>query len=155
MRVAGIDLSTRYIDLVLICQDTGRLDWHRYPLGDGIDAWERTRTVRLVMPARTSTLYEDVLAFGLEDPAGHHGVLPLIRIQGALLSCLPAHTLVHPYRPARWKHLAGLPGHASKEQVRARSLELGAPEWHPQDAHDAHLVARAMVADLDAQEKAA
>jgi hypothetical protein len=37
-----------------------------------------------------------------------------------------------------------------------RSLMLGAPEdWHPQDAHDAHLVARAMQAELNAQDKAA
>ena len=158
MKVAGIDLSSFFVDVVLVDQETGRVDWHRFPLGSDGDAFDRARQVRVVMPGPTSELWDDVLAIGIEDPAGRHGVIPLVRVQGAILACLPTSTLVHAYKPARWKFLAGLKGNASKEDVSVRSLLLGGmsldPYW-PQDAHDAHLIARAMQADLDAQRQAA
>jgi hypothetical protein len=162
MKVAGIDLSSFFVDVVLVDQDTGRVDWHRYPLGSDGDAFDRARQVRLVMPGPTSELWDDVLAIGIEDPAGRHGVIPLVRVQGAILACLPAATLVNAYKPARWKFLAGMPGGATKDMVRTRSLIVGSPwamgqaadQW-PQDAHDAHLIARAMQADLDAQRETA
>jgi len=154
MNVAGIDLSTWAIDVVRI-HDTGEIDWHRYKL-EGQDAWERTRNVPHAMPGPTDELWDETTAIGIEQPAGHHGVIPLVRVQGAILARLPKDVLVQPYMPARWRVLAGLPGHALKADVRMRSLMLGAPEdWHPQDAHDAHLVARAMQAEIDAQDKAA
>lgn len=162
MKVAGLDLSSFFVDLVLVDQDTGRVDWHRYPLGTDGDAFDRARQVRLVMPGPTSELWDDVLAIGIEKPAGRHGVIPLVRVQGAILACLPVSTLVKGYGPTEWKSLAWLPGNASKDDVMHLSLELclrhGAPSgvlhW-PQDAHDAHLIARAMQADLDAQRAAA
>ena len=154
MNICGIDLSSFTVDMVLVDLDTNHIEWHRYVL-DGTDAWERTRRVRDSLPARTDTLWDDVIAIGIEQPAGHHGVLPLIRVQGAILQCLPAATLVQPYTPARWRVLAGLRGHALKAEVKQRSLALdGGTDW-PQDAHDAHLVARAMLADLEAQKEAA
>lgn len=161
MRVAGIDLSSFFVDVVLVDQDSGRVDWHRYPLGSDGDAFDRARQVRVVMPGPTSELWDDVLAIGIEDPAGRHGVIPLVRVQGAILACLPTATLVHAYRPARWKFLAGLKGSATKDEVCERSYALGGDPCEPgrlvwsQDAHDAHLIARAMQADLDAQRQAA
>ncbi len=152
MNVAGIDFSTRAIDVVLL-HDTGRLEWHRFPLA-GQDAWERTRQVPLAMPAPTSQLWDETIGFALEDPRGHNAGA-LFRVQGAVLARLPAATLTNPYIPSRWRYLNGLSGHASKDEIRARSLQLGAPEWPVQDAHDAHLLARAIQADLDAQRKAA
>jgi len=154
MNVCGIDLSSFAIDIVRV-HDTGTVDWHRFTL-EGQDAWERTRNVPYVLPAPTDEFWDETTAIGIEQPAGHHGVIPLVRVQGAILTCLPKKVLVQPYMPARWRVLAGLPGHALKADVRMRSLMLGAPyEWQPQDAHDAHLVARAMQAELDAQDRAA
>lgn len=153
MKVAGIDYSTHAVDIVTIDTDTGRLDWHRYKLGNTGDAFDRTRTIRQVMPARTSSLWDDILAIAIEDPRGHNAGA-LYRAQGAILSCVPPSLLIHPYTPSRWRHLAGIPGNATKPQIRHRSLQLGAPEWEPQDAHDAHLLATAMLADLHAQQAA-
>jgi len=159
VKVAGIDLSSFFVDVVLVDQETGRVDWHRFPLGSDGDAFDRARQVRVVMPGPTSELWDDVLAIGIEDPAGRHGVIPLVRVQGAILACLPTATLVHAYRPARWKFLAGLKGSATKDEVELlscilRPLRPDYGKW-PQDAHDAHLIARAMQADLDAQRHAA
>lgn len=154
MNVCGIDLSTWAIDVVRI-HDTGQVDWHRFKL-EGQDAWERTRHVPYAMPGPTDELWDETTAIGIEQPAGHHGVIPLVRVQGAILARLPRSVLVQPYVPARWRVLAGLRGSALKAEVRERSLELGGSvAWGYQDAYDAHLVATAMVAELAAQEQAA
>ena len=153
MKVCGIDLSSFTVDMVFVDLDTNHTDWRRFLL-EGSDAWERTRNVRDALPNRTVSVWDDVIAIGIEQPAGHHGVLPLIRVQGAILQCLPAATLVQPYTPARWRVLAGLPGHALKADVKQRSLELGGNTDWPQDGHDAHLIARAMQAELQAQKAA-
>lgn len=154
MRVCGIDLSSFAVDLVHVDLETGHIGWQRYLL-EGTDAWERTRNIPDALPARTAERWDEVIAIGIEQPAGHHGVIPLVRVQGAILACLPPKTLVQPYTPARWRVLSGLRGHALKAEVKERSLELGGGTNWPQDAHDAHLVARAMIADLEAQEQAA
>jgi hypothetical protein len=153
MRVCGIDLSTHAIDLVLVDQDTDTLEWHRCLL-QGQDPWERTRSVRQAMPAPTGELWDDVIAIAVEDPRGY-AAGRLFRIQGALLACLPNATLIHPYVPARWRVLAGLKGHALKSEITEHSIRLGGLEQWPQDGHDAHLIARAMLADLAAQKQAA
>ena len=155
-----MDLSSFAVDMVFVDLDDGGIEWKRFVL-EGTDAWERTRNVRASLPPPTNNVWDEVIAIGIEQPAGHHGVLPLVRVQGAILACLPAQTLVHPYTPARWRVLAGLRGHALKDEVKERSYEL-APgaiaklgDRLPQDFHDAHLIARAMIADLDAQKEAA
>ena len=150
MNICGIDLSSFAIDIVRI-HDTGTVDWHRFPL-EGQDAWERTRNVPYAIPSPTDEFWDETTAIGIEQPAGHHGVIPLVRVQGAILARLPKDVLVQPYMPARWRVLAGLPGHALKADVRMRSLMLGAPEdWKVQDAYDAHLIAYAIRAELERQ----
>jgi hypothetical protein len=151
--VAGIDLSSFAVDMVRV-HDTGLVDWHRYML-EGNDAFDRARRVPDAMPGPTDELWDETMAIGIEQPAGHHGVIPLVRVQGAILARLPKDLLVHPYVPARWRVLAGLPGHALKADVRLLSIAHGGGEQWAQDAHDAHLVARALMAELAAQEKAA
>ena len=96
----------------------------------------------------------------------------MLRIQGAILSQIPARMLVHPLPPGKWRKLVGLPGNASKEDVAAYALSaqfpvtngslhrhMGITTWThgagvPQDAHDAHLIALA-TRSLITQEKAA
>jgi hypothetical protein len=150
MRIAGIDYSTKAVDLVTIPhEDAGAPEWHTFPL-QGDDAFDRARDVALEMPGRASSFWDDILAIGIEHPGGKHGTGHMLRIQGAILSCLPAWVLVEPLPPAKWRTLVGLPGNASKLNVTLHSLVQGSPwpssvkaDLWPQDAHDAHLIAHA------------
>lgn len=160
MFCAGIDYSTHAIDLVLVDLDQQRAPWwHRFEL-HGSDAWERTRTVNRTMPGRTSQLWDEVIAFGLEEPRGQNAGV-LYRVQGAILASLPPHVLVYPMVPSEWRKACGLKGNASKANAADHSYSLltwnttdaSYLDW-PQDAHDAHLIALA-TATLINQEQAA
>lgn len=151
MNVAGIDYSTKAVDIVVI-PEHGPPAWHRFPL-TGNDAFDRTRSVADAMPGRHSVFWDDVLAVGIEHPGGKFGTRELLRVQGAILSCVPARMLVEPWPPAKWRKAVGLAGNASKVDVRDWSLLHGlenhtvgnptASKGWPQDAHDAHLIALA------------
>ena len=144
VKVAGIDLSTHAVDVVLVPLDGNEPpQWRRYPL-DGPSSFDRARTVRDAMPPRTGGLWDDVLAIGIEDPRGH-AAGHAYRIQGAILSCLPQSVLVQPWIPSAWRKAVGLPGNASKDDVAVftgqhRGDMLG--HW-PQDACDAFCIALA------------
>ena len=142
--IAGIDYSSRAVDIVLLDEDTDKAEWHRYEL-DGDDAFGRARNIRGNIPGRTSGFWDDVLAIGIEDPRGY-GAGSMYRIQGAILSCLPWFTLVHPWIPSAWRKAVGLPGNASKAEA-ADFVQTTYPaaytlEW-PQDACDAYCIALA------------
>ena len=138
MNVAGIDLSTHAVDVVLVPLDGNEPpEWRRYPL-DGPSSFDRARTVRDAMPPRTGGLWDNVLAVGIEDPRGHSAG-HAYRIQGAILSCLPASVLVQPWIPSAWRKAVGLKGNASKEDVVSWALGYG-DDW-PQDAYDAFAIA--------------
>lgn len=150
---AGIDFSTFAIDVVLLPGDEHPI-WHRFPL-EGYDAFERTRDVREKMPSRGWWLDQGVVALGIEEPQGvsKSTVAVLKGVQGAVLSCLPRSLLVQPMVPSKWRVEAGLPGNASKDDVRqfgmvlqagAKVLFGGFEEPCPQDAHDAACIAWAV-----------
>jgi hypothetical protein len=151
MSIAGIDLSTHAIDVVVLDEDTDAATWHRYQLV-GDNAFDRARAVRAAMPG--ASFWDDVLAIGIEQPRGHHGTVHIARVQGAILACIPTSKLVHPMNPASWRKTVGLPGNASKDAVAAwvrerrqaayDHLPVGiiAPPW-PQDACDAYCIALA------------
>jgi len=152
VNIVGIDYSSHAVDVVWVhLDDAHSPQWFRYPL-HGTDAFERTRTVAQALPGAHSDYWDDVLAVGIEHPAGKFGTGPLMRIQGAILACIPARMLVEPLPPAKWRKLVGLPGNASKTDNELFSLLglIDLPEavaremcsW-PQDAHDAHLIALA------------
>ncbi len=160
MRVAGCDYSSRYIDIVTVpYEGAGAPVWHRFLL-TGKDAFDRTRSVADSLPGRTSALYEDLIALGIEHPAGKHGTGPLMRIQGAILARLPARLLVEPLPPSKWRQLVGLKGNASKEDVRIHALaeirEFAVGNWRAAsyDATDAFCIAVA-TRSLISQEQAA
>ena len=156
MNVAGIDFSSHAIDVVLVDVD-GRQPprWHRYPL-TGADAFDRTRSVANSMPERSSAYWDNVLAVGIEHPAGKFGTGPLMRLQGAVLAQIPARMLVKAWPPGAWRKAVGLPGNATKGVVAWASIDLktGAESDWPQDAHDAHLIALATQHAITAQEAA-
>lgn len=149
MNVAGADLSTFYVDVVKVPLEHDRQpEWHRFPL-TGQDAFDRARSVRDAMPGRTSVFWDDVLAVGVEDPRGHSAGV-IYRVQGAILSCLPPHLLVHPLIPSAWRKLVGLKGNASKEDAYTLAIQyvtsFGPDTWPlavPTDATDACCIALA------------
>jgi hypothetical protein len=156
MNIAGIDFSTRAIDVVTIDLDNHQPPrWERHEL-EGPDAWERTRQVKFW----SLTDPDDVLAIGLEEPRGQSAGV-LYRVQGALLARLPSTVLVYPWVPSEWRRAVGLSGRASKEAVSRWAERNGAvPLGHwvdhpgtggsvksfhmpPFDATDAFCIARA------------
>jgi hypothetical protein len=157
--IAGIDYSTKAIDIVLLDEDSDAATWHHYPLRGG-DAFDRARDVGRAVPGRAMTFWDDILAVGLEEPRGYNAGA-LYRIQGAVLACVPAARLVQPWIPSAWRNQVGLPGNASKETIHAfvhtvRGLGVLEPApaggfmmkvtegvvW-PQDACDAYCLALA------------
>jgi hypothetical protein len=153
--IAGIDFSTRFVDVVLLDEDTDHADWHRYPLAGLGDAFDRTRTVRYALPSRS--WWDDVIAIGIEQPFGRgSSVTPLYRVQGAILACLPPLTLVQPWIPSSWRSAVGLAGNCSKDDVAAYVHDncLEAIDW-PQDACDALCIALATREALERTQDAA
>jgi hypothetical protein len=154
VKLAGIDYSTRAIDIVFFDPDelAGELPWwNHYDLPAVGNAFERTREVAQVLPARRSVLWEDVYGVAIEEAYGHGGsAAPLVRVQGAILSCLPPELEVRAFSAGYWKTRVGLPGNASKERVREWVMaELATePAW-PQDACDAYCIARALELELE------
>jgi hypothetical protein len=137
--IAGIDYSTRAVDIVLLDEDTDAATWHRFEL-EGADAFDRARAVRMAMFTRPFD-WDEVVAVGIEDPRGYNAG-SLYRVQGAILSSLPRHTLVHPLIPSSWRKTVGLPGNASKAEVMAWMMNSDRYDW-PQDACDAYCIALA------------
>lgn len=151
--IAGLDLSTRAIDCALIHQDTGELlELHRWPLVAVGDAFDRSRWVRDSMPSRGWWIDKGVIAVGIEDPAGKHGVRDVARVQGGVLQCIPVSLLVYPLAPSQWRKLNGLPGNAPKHEVLQYALRTD--NGLTQDEADAILIARATLALLDTRKAA-
>lgn len=152
--IGGIDYSTHAIDIVLVDENTERAIWHRFTLTTlpGWDAFDRARTIRANMPSRSWWEDRGVIAIGIEDPRGY-GAGHLYRIQGGILQTLPPDVLVQPWIPSQWRKANMIAGNATKQAVQIHSLRLvgtskKTDEW-PQDAHDAHLIARATRSALE------
>ncbi len=165
MRVAGCDYSSRFVDLVTVPYDgPGAPEWHRFSLM-GADAFDRARSVAQAVPGPTSVLYDDLIAVGIEDPRGQNAGA-MYRVQGAVLSRIPARMLVRPFIPSEWRKAVGLKGNASKEGVAlwaidswcddAAGISKAVPycDGETQDTWDAYCIALATLRLLD-REKAA
>lgn len=152
--VAGIDLSTKALDLILIDEDCeAQPRAYTYELGEG-DIVERVRTIGTTWPSRHSSIWNDVIAIGIERPAGKFGVAQVSMAFGAVLAMLPTDLLVKPWQPAEWRVAVGLKGNAAKEDVQLRAIELGGLDWRRQDRFDAYLIARATLSVLERDEAA-
>lgn len=159
MFVMGCDYSTRFVDFVRLDLDSDRAEWDRYELV-GADAFDRARSVGLVVPGRAMSYWDDCIAVGIEDPRGYNAG-SLYRVQGAVLACVPASTLVQPWIPSAWRRAVGLKGNATKadvydmvdgERLMAEGTWLVDP-W-PQDACDAYCIALATRSRLQRKEAA-
>lgn len=162
--VVGADYSTRYIDLVLLDEDTLAATWRRYEL-EGHDAFERARSIRdLPIGSRAygaPSDWDDVLACGIEEPPYVKGnpktLRDLARVQGAVLARIPRSLLVKPWTPSEWRKAVGLPGNASKRDVeRFCDVKRGARpvkvDLWPHDACDAYCIALATLRALERKE---
>ena len=130
MNIAGIDYSSHAIDIVQIPHDGPQPPrWDRFEL-EGDMAFDRARDVATSMPGRASSYWDEIIAVGIEHPGGHYGTQAMIRIQGAILSCIPPWVLVEPLSPAKWRKLIGLPGNASKDRRSRNASTPRAPVRH-------------------------
>lgn len=145
--IAGVDLNSFAIDFVLLDEDTNEAVHHRRRLDTGPgDSFQRARRVRDALPTRASWKDSGITLLAVEKPMGdqNRGLVPLMRVQGALLSCLPAELTVIELEPYRWRQGCGLKGNASKQQIAAWVVATfpGAAGWG-QDACDAYAIAYA------------
>lgn len=158
MRIAGIDCSTFAIDIVSVSieDDDPWANWNCFKLGRDGDAFDRTRLVGEVLPARNSSFWLDIIAVGIEQPGGHQRHVTA-RVQGAVLAMIPSRMLVHPLQPSEWRKGVGLPGNATKERVFDWVTEQLGGRPVSQDAADAYCMAlatRALVLKNQAKEAA-
>lgn len=147
--VVGIDVSSFAVDIIAIPSEDGywREGWTprwTHCRLEGSDAFDRTRTVGQVVPGRAASFWDDVLAVGIEEPAGRNPGFSF-RVQGAVLSQIPAHKLVEKWMPSQWRKAVGMPGNATKATVNAWVGERWgeALDFWTQDACDAYCIALA------------
>ena len=145
MKVAGIDFSTESVDVVTLELDTDRAAWAHFPL-DGARGIDRARQVRDRLPARSAWNDAGVIRIAVEKPFSRsmRSENALIRIQGAILACLPAEIPVVEFAPVTWKSTALGKGHAhaDKREVAAFVAERWTDAgFFTQDAADAYAIA--------------
>jgi hypothetical protein len=160
MLVAGIDVSTRAVDIIKLPLDGDNARWDRYEL-EGPTALERATCLPEILPR--GTYWDDVALVALERPygPGRDILFHLHLVVGAVIAALPARLrppwLMH---PTEWRKACGMPGNAHKDAVRAwatvkrtrhtiEKSELWSrayyeePRMWPQDACDAYCIAYA------------
>lgn len=168
MRVAGIDVSSKSIDIVTIPLEEARdrpreLGYSRIEL-DGepaLRAIERASLAADWIPR--GTFWDEICRVAIERPfagiaGGAHSVMVAHLVIGAILAALPER-LRPPIliQPRSWRAKNGLRVDASKKDVRA--FVIGAHDGIrrdlEQDAYDAVCIARACrrieLADIQAQ----
>jgi hypothetical protein len=126
MSFAGIDYSSTAIDVVRLelDSDEARHDRILFDSTGKLDALERARRVRELMPPRSAWADDGVVTIAIEDALGQFfkGSIPLARVQGAVLACLPpagSDPPVLALKTAEWKMACGLSGNAKKAEVRS------------------------------------
>jgi len=156
--VCGIDFDSFAVHCVLLPLESDAATYQLIDLDVGPgDALDRCRRCRDLMPARGAWNDTGVVAIALERPMGASriGVAQQMRVQGAILACLPREPLVTELAPPTWKlHSVGK-GNASKDEVAAWAFERWQTAGVPQDAYDAFCIAWACRAQLAFGEVAA
>jgi hypothetical protein len=138
MLTAGIDASSRAVDIVLLTEDD-HATHHRYELQGGTP-FERARYLRHVMPR--GVFWDGVALVGLEQTysGAYSSATALALIRGALAALLPSGLTVLETRPNEWQKIfTGVPklpktSHDRKMLVRRRCSDLGI--WAPDAKSD-------------------
>jgi hypothetical protein len=142
--VLGIDLSSHFVDLVLLDEDSTAAEWTRLTL-EGGSSFDRCRYVARVMPSRSWLEDAGVYLAAIVKPmcASFVSAAAQFPVFGAVAVSLPASLVVWSFTPAEWKrelrvHLARKP---TADEIAAVVGDV-AHTW-PQDALDACGVAYA------------
>jgi hypothetical protein len=150
MHVAGIDVSTRAVDIVKLPFDGDAAVWTRVELR-GDTALERATSTATWVPR--GIYWDNVALVAIERPygPGRDILFHLHLVVGAVIAALPARLrppwLMH---PTEWRKACGMAGNVSKDEVSqfvryCRPPGVGSSlgfNW-PQDACDAYCIAYA------------
>ena len=149
--IAGIDVSTKQVAIVLLNDDDDHAETHLFPLaaeGGDRPAWAAARSVQDVLPRPTGLFWDPVWLIGIEDPMsrGIHAAKSLSLVLGAVLTMLPRDVPVIPLPPTEWKRETHGKAMASKDQVAHwvfRTWKADTPILVDQDTIDAYAIAYA------------
>ena len=151
MSVAGIDLSTHSIDIVVLDDETDAVvQTAHVPVQqymEGWPIWSSVRALSSVFPTHHWFHEHGVWLVGLEDPMsiGKGVVKKLALVTGAVLTLLPRSVTVIPLPPDEWKkETCGVPK-AKKPEVAAWVGRTwpSVPAVVSQDTLDAYAIAYA------------
>lgn len=149
MKVAGIDFSTRAVDLVLLDEETTVASWHRIPLIEGRGTLAAARSLRGRFPGRSWFESEGVYLVALEETfSGHHAgtAKKLGMIAGAIAVLLPPDLTLLEIPAHEWKRETVGKAGSTKAAVQMWFTEVGfqanpgSGKW-TQDAFDAYAIA--------------
>jgi hypothetical protein len=142
VQVAGIDVSTHSVDIVLLDEDD-TAEWTSVPCADDRGPFFAARLAAELMPR--GTFWDDVYLAGIERPftqnRGTARALGLIT--GAVASCLPRLLTALETAPQEWKRVTVGGAKASKQDV-ARWVSyqwVNPPDLVTQDGIDAFAIA--------------
>lgn len=157
MTVAGIDYSTKFVDVALLQEDSDAATWHRYPL-TGDTPFYRARSVKHALPTASWWEHNGVYLAAIEQAFSvtFNAATALARIQGAIAATLPSTLTMFETAPNEWQRVflglapdEKLPGTrvrgARQAAYKRRAIELGfgdAPDL-PFDAYAAFGIAHA------------
>jgi hypothetical protein len=154
MHIAGIDVSTRAVDIIKLPLDGDNAQWDHYDLV-GPTALERVCWTFYDIPK--GTYWDNVALVAIERPygPGRDILFHLHLVVGAVIAALPAR-LRPPWimHPTEWRKACGLSGNASKADVLRFAADqvydlaaIPVRHWKterwPQDAYDAYCIAYA------------
>jgi hypothetical protein len=132
VKVAGLDISSYAVDLVLLDEETDAATWQRFSLA-GATPFERTRTLRDVFPTRYFWEEHGVYLFAVEDPHSRfpHAAKAMGLVTGGVAALLPREAVVVQTAPKEWKRIFTGNANATKDAVAERAIDLwtesGAP----------------------------
>ena len=121
MNVLGVDVSTRAVHTARLPFDSDEATVQVYDATDCKgDALVRARTLADLLPRRRSKLWDDVALVAIERPfgVGTRAVGDMMLVVGLVIACLPPELEVWLLGPTEWRKACGMPGNASKEDVR-------------------------------------
>jgi hypothetical protein len=151
MNVAGFDLSSRFVDIVLLDENSDAATWTRIEL-EGENAFERARDASLKMP--DASWYDDhgVFLCAIERPFVRRGQDVIRLVQGCVLASLPRQLPVWEVSVSQWKKALGVPIREKPAFTAFGPIIVNSDrdEPIPQDAYDALGVAL-YARDLNAQ----
>ena len=129
MRIAGFDISSFAVDIVLLDENSDQAEWHRIAL-DGATPFDRARALRLLFPGRSFWEDAGVYLAGFEDPYSRqsHTAKALGLVTGAAATLLPSQLPTVQTAPAEWKRIFTGNPNASKHDVWDRCMELFPPQ---------------------------